>query len=303
MLPPAAPAARPKSENRKSLASQCRRARAAVAQARAAGAEPPNWAATSNIHIGVPGRPGLVAVIPAASVTHVPKGRRVSICPCHVRDAQAERDQSAASCPRGPKCPHVHCDAAHVAVYTPHVAPDCTDVDVHDIRCASPPPACFPPTGLAVAVAQPSHDTTVVAHVPTEAMLVTRVFDTIPGGVEGLPNTTSFVATECAHFRNRRRCDRGADCAFAHLVLTPPLKEPSPEPGLPRASLPATRRAPDFRHWGHGGADQDQCSHRGPSPRHHHQRTRPFQHRPYSAEPRRSSAVDRARAPPQHGPE
>jgi len=197
---------------RKSSGAICKKAHAAARVAAEAGVEPPAWARAATVRVRLPSRQGVVVVVPALRVWHVPQrsngatppGSPITpvTCPtdatptlCPSCDPAARR---GTPCPygNGSACPFVHADVRGAPEYRPH----------EKAAAARGAYERFAPgASINIAVAGKAP-----VSVPSEQLLITKA-----------PVGTRRVVAACSHFIAKGRCDRGPSCSFAHPVLDP----------------------------------------------------------------------------------
>mmetsp|Transcript_37441 Transcript_37441/g.115629 ORF Transcript_37441/g.115629 Transcript_37441/m.115629 type:complete len:373 (-) Transcript_37441:1063-2181(-) len=197
---------------RKSSGAICKKAHAAARVAAEAGVEPPAWARAATVRVRLPSRQGVVVVVPALRVWHVPQrsngatppGSPITpvTCPtdatptlCPSCDPAARR---GTPCPygNGSACPFVHADVRGAPEYRPH----------EKAAAARGAYERFAP-GASITIAVGGK---APVSVPSEQLLLTEA----PVGIRR-------VVAACSHFMAKGRCDRGRGCSFAHPVLHP----------------------------------------------------------------------------------
>jgi len=173
------------------------------------------------------------------------------------------RNPAHARCPRGAECPFVHADVRGATRYSPHTVEGGLAGLFHTYRPGVVVRVGPPPKPRTATATGDGDDTTPdgTFEAPSACLLRTRavafdsdgrmILDPAPPSVGGIASmhaassrsTTapSVVVTMCAHFAQKRRCDRGPRCKFAHVL-----------PGVPAASFAA-------------GASSGASNHRGAS--------------------------------------
>uniref|UniRef100_A0A6U4X619 C3H1-type domain-containing protein n=1 Tax=Neobodo designis TaxID=312471 RepID=A0A6U4X619_NEODS len=242
----------------------------------------PAWVRSAKLHIQVPSRPGVVLVVAAEKIWHIPAdadGVNLTLCPqydSHLRNHNATANAAAAAplqgappsvttapvvatlgppaliasadpCPLGARCAFVHGDVRGATEYIPHIRDIATRFAATD------------GDGAAAAMLL-SAEGGPYARYPAGAVVQlarpneTAIYHEVPS--EQLLRTRALdgsrrPVSHCVHFFTKGRCDRGPLCQFAHHLPLP--GDDVPPPRLEDAPTSADpQRRPRSRHRGRG---------------------------------------------------